>query len=145
MKRTDAKRVFASYLSEHGFRMTEQRQIILNEFMLREGHFTAEELTETVKKKDKSIGQATVYRLLKVLTGSGIAREVSLGDGITRYEHHLGHEHHDHLTCDICGKTVEIFDEQIELLQNKLAEKHGFTIGRHVMIIYGACSDCRKK
>lgn len=139
------KSLFAEYLSRHGLRTTGQREIILNEFLRREGHLSAEELTVAVKKKDKAIGQATVYRVLKILVESGIAREVRLGDGIVRYEHNVGHEHHDHLTCEGCGKTMEIVDQQIEELQKKLAADHKFVITRHVMNIYGICEECREK
>lgn len=117
----------------------------MNEFLRTEGHLTAEELTAAVKKRDKTIGQATVYRILRILADSGIAREVRLGDGAVRYEHNIGHEHHDHLICESCGKTVEIVDEEIERLQKKLAEKHRFVIARHVMNIYGLCEHCREK
>jgi Fur family ferric uptake transcriptional regulator len=139
------KLLFVDYLSKHGLRMTSQREIILNEFLGREGHQHAEELTAAVKKKDKTIGQATVYRVLKVLAESGVAREVRLGDGIVRYEHNVGHEHHDHLTCERCGKTVEIVDERIEELQKQLAENQKFVVTRHVMNIYGICEECREK
>ncbi|HVN95050.1 MAG TPA: transcriptional repressor [Syntrophorhabdaceae bacterium] len=125
--------------------MTSQREIILNEFLRKEGHQTAEELTAAVKKKDKAIGQATVYRILRIFAESGIAREVHLGDGVVRYEHSVGHEHHDHLTCERCGKIIEILDQRIEEFQKKLAENHGFVITRHVLNIYGICEECRNK
>jgi Fur family transcriptional regulator, ferric uptake regulator len=125
--------------------MTGQRETILNEFLRREGHSTAEEITAAVKKKDKTIGQATVYRLLRVLSESGIAREVRLSDGLVRYEHNIGHDHHDHITCSHCGKTVEVVDEEIERLQEKLAEKHGFTMTGHIMNISGICDRCKEK
>jgi Fur family transcriptional regulator, ferric uptake regulator len=136
---------FSSYLSRHGLRMTDQRETILNEFLRREGHSTAEEITTAVKKKDKTIGQATVYRLLRVLSESGIAREVRLGDGLVRYEHNIGHDHHDHITCSRCGKMVEVFDEEIEKLQERLAKKHGFIMTGHIMNISGICHDCKDK
>ncbi len=139
------KEVFSDYLSKHGLKMTGQRETILNEFLRMEGHSTADELTAAVKKKDKTIGQATVYRLLRILAESGIAREVRFSDGVVRYEHNIGHEHHDHLTCERCGKTVEIVDQNIEELQKRLAEKHRFVITGHAMNIYGICGECRKK
>jgi Fur family transcriptional regulator, ferric uptake regulator len=145
MSSRNEKLLFTEYLSRHGLRMTDQRETILNEFLRKEGHQNAEELTAAVKKKDKTIGQATVYRILKILAESGVAREVRLGDGIVRYEHNIGHEHHDHLTCEGCGKTVEIADERIEELQTKLAENHQFILTRHVMNLYGICEKCREK
>ena len=141
----EEKSILSNYLSRHGLRMTGQRETILNEFLRREGHSTAEELAVAVKRRDKTVGQATVYRLLKVLAESGIAREVKLGDGVVRYEHNIGHEHHDHLTCERCGKIIEIVDREIEDLQKKLAERHKFAVTSHVMNIYGICEHCKKK
>ncbi|OPY69968.1 MAG: Ferric uptake regulation protein [Syntrophorhabdaceae bacterium PtaU1.Bin034] len=135
--------ILTNYLSKHGLKMTGQRETVLNEFLRREGHSTAEELTAAVKKKDKTIGQATVYRFLKILVRSGIGQEVRLGDGVVRYEYTMGLDHHDHLICERCGKTVEILDESIEKLQEKLAEEHGFVVTRHVMNIFGICEKCR--
>jgi Fur family transcriptional regulator, ferric uptake regulator len=137
------KAIFINYLSGHGLRMTAQRETILNEFLCMEGHQSAEELTSAVKKKDKTIGQATVYRNLKIFAESGIAREVRFGDGVTRYEHNVDHAHHDHITCQRCGKTIEVFDPNIEELQEKLAEEHKFLITGHVLHIYGLCAECR--
>ncbi|OPY65411.1 MAG: Peroxide-responsive repressor PerR [Syntrophorhabdaceae bacterium PtaU1.Bin034] len=139
------KAIFADYLYKHGLRMTGQRQTILNEFLREEGHQSAEELTAAVKKKDKTIGQATVYRNLRIFAESGIAREVRFGDGVVRYEHNVGHEHHDHLTCENCDKTIEVCDPQIEELQEKLAAAHDFVITGHVMHIYGLCEKCRRE
>jgi Fur family ferric uptake transcriptional regulator len=145
MTTTKEESLFADYLSRHRLRMTGQRKTILNEFLRREDHQSAEELTAAVKKKDRSIGQATVYRNLRIFVESGIAREVRLGDGVVRYEHNIGHAHHDHLTCEVCGKTVEIVDQQIEKLQEKLARNRNFVITRHELNIYGICEACRKK
>ncbi len=139
------KTILAEYLSLHGLRMTEQREAILNEFLLVEGHQSAEDLTAAVKKKDKTIGQATVYRNLRLFVQSGVAREVQFGDGVTRYEHNVDHDHHDHIMCERCGKTVEAFDPRIEELQDALARRHGFLVTGHVMCIYGICAECRDK
>jgi Fur family transcriptional regulator, ferric uptake regulator len=137
--------VLSAYLAKNGLRMTRQRETILHEFLRREGHSTAEDLTTAVKRKDKTIGQATVYRVLRLFAKSGIAREVQFGDGVVRYEHNIGHKHHDHLTCERCGTTIEVFDETIEELQKKLAERHHFAVTGHVMNIYGVCEKCSKK
>ena len=98
-----------------------------------------------MRRKDKSLGLATVYRVFKVLVESGIAREVRLGDGVVRYEHNIEHEHHDHLTCEVCGKTVEIVDEKIEEIQQRLAEEHKFTLTGHLMNIYGIARTAERR
>jgi len=135
---------FADFLADKGLKITSQRQLILDAFLKKEGHFTSEELYDIVKKKDPSIGQATVYRTMKLLVEAGIAREVDFGDGALRYEHKYGHDHHDHLICTVCNKNIEVIDEQIEELQEKLAKSHGFHLTAHKMYLYGICKECRK-
>ena len=137
--------VFSEFLEKKGLKMTSQRSMILDTFIKIKGHLTSEELYDIVKKKDGAIGQATVYRTLKLLSESGIAREVDFGDGLVRYEHKYGHEHHDHLICNSCGKNIEVLEQQIEELQEKMAKRHGFKLTGHKMYLYGICRDCRKK
>jgi len=86
-----------------------------------------------------------VYRTLKLLTSSGLAREVDFGEGLSRYEHLWGHAHHDHLICTSCGRTLEVMDTEIERLQERLAQRHGFSLTGHKMDLYGLCPRCRPK
>lgn len=135
---------FREYLTCKRLKMTPQRMRILDAFLLSEGHLTSEELYGRVKKADPTVGQATVYRTLKLLADSGIAQEVDFSDGVARYEHGFHQEHHDHLICTRCRATVEVSDEEIERLQESLAAKHGFRLTGHSMCLYGLCSKCRK-
>lgn len=140
---SNMKRAFADYLTREGLKMTPQRMIILNAFTGVEHHVSSEELYELVKKADPAIGQATVYRTLKLLEDSGIAIAVDFGDGMTRYEPDHGDGHHDHLICEKCGKNVEILDPEIERLQVEVAAQYGFTLSRHKMYLFGLCADCK--
>jgi Fur family ferric uptake transcriptional regulator len=144
-QRLTPHQAFTSYLQEHRLKITPQRRLILDIFLLEPGHVSSEELYAKVKRRDASIGQATVYRTLKLLAGCGLAEAVSFADGITRYEPHFGSEHHDHLICEVCGRTIEIMDQVIETRQLELAEKYGFTLARHRMDLYGLCPKCRSK
>lgn len=134
---------FTSYLQEHRLKITPQRRMILDIFLLEPGHVSSEELYAKVKRRDTTIGQATVYRTLKLLAGCGLAEAVSFADGITRYEPHFGVDHHDHLICEACGRTIEIVDPVIERRQEELAAKYGFRLRRHKMDLYGLCQDCQ--
>lgn len=140
---TDAFSVFNEYVVSKQLKMTPQRRHILEVFLEHGGHLTSEELYAKVKKSFKTIGQATVYRTLKLLSGSGLAKEVDFGDGTTRYEPQLGQGHHDHLICEQCGSNEEILDETIEKLQEDVAARHGFVLTRHKMYLYGICPKCR--
>lgn len=139
----DEKQVFEHYLIKRNLRDTPQRRMILDAFLKYEGHISAEQLYDIVKKHDPSIGQATVYRVMKLFIEAGLAREVDFGDGIIRYEHCYNHPHHDHLICRECGKTVEVMDSIIEELQKRLAESFGFELTDHELYLYGICEQCR--
>ncbi len=141
----DAKRVFEEFLTKKNLRMTYQRQVILNLFLQEQRHLSPEELYDMVKVHDPSIGQATVYRTLKLLCEAGIAREVEFGDGVMRYEPEYGRAHHDHIICTDCGDKVEVYDPEIEALQEKMAEREGFRLTHHKMYLYGICKKCQKR
>ncbi len=136
--------IFKNFMADNGLKSTAQRTLIVEVFMTAKGHLSVEQMYDAVRKIDPSVGQATVYRSMKLLCDAGLAHEVQFGDGITRYEPQ-NDEHHDHLICEKCGKTVEILNKKIEKLQESIAEKHGFTPTHHVLCLYGICSECQKQ
>ncbi len=138
----DPQEMFIGYLAGHGLKNTPQRRLIVQVFFDSDKHMTTEELYESVRAKDAGIGQATVYRTLKLLTEAKLAKEMHFGDGTARYEPAVEDTHHDHLICTACGKNTEVLDDTIEKLQEALAEKHGFTLTSHRMYLYGICNDC---
>ena len=140
----DSVSKFQQYIADHGLKNTPQRLRIVEVFLAAGGHPSTEELYARVKALDPSVGQATVYRTMKLLCESGLAREVQFGDGVSRYEVRLGTPHHDHLICEHCGKTIEVVDEEIERLQEALTRRHGFVPTRHHLYLYGLCPDCQK-
>ena len=137
------KRLFNEYAASRGLRSTRQRDIILDIFLSTHKHLSVEELYLMVKASHPGIGQATVYRTLKLFAEAGLAREILLHDGQTRYEHALAGEHHDHLICTSCTNIIEFENETIERLQEEVASRHGFLMKTHKMEIYGICSACR--
>jgi len=137
--------VFLEFLRKQGLNMTPQRAAIVESFLEAEGHFSSEELCARARKLDPAIGQATVYRTLKLLVDSGLAGALVAGDGPTLYEHGYGHAHHDHLVCLLCGAKAEIVDPEIEKRQEDLAQSHGFSLTRHSMVLYGHCPNCRER
>jgi len=136
-------KLFSEHLERNGLRMTEQRSRILKAFLEKEGHFTTEEFYAYVKKNVGSVGQATVYRNLKLLVESGIARELDFGGGALYYEHQHGHDHHDHIICTRCGERTEVYSEKLEKLQEEIAEEHGHKLTGHKLYLYAVCPACR--
>ena len=140
----EKKKTFSNFAASKGLRSTRQRDIILDIFLSTHQHISVEELYLKIKSSNPSIGHATVYRTLKLFTEAGLAREILLHDGQTRYEHAVAGEHHDHLVCTSCNSIIEFEDETIEKLQNDIANRHGFLIRSHKLEIYGLCTNCRK-
>jgi len=124
-------------------RNTRQREEILAAFLTANRHITVEELYSVVAKKDPGVGYATVHRNLNLLRECGLAEEIKIGKQRMRFEPPYGHEHHDHLICLKCGQIIEVSDEKIERLQDKLAELNDFTPVKHKLEIYGYCRKCR--
>lgn len=141
----DPHQVFTEFIARSGLKNTPQRHTIVDVFFSAEKHLSTEELYAKVRAIDKGVGQATVYRTLKLLCEAGLAKELHFGDGTARYESNLGTPHHDHLICTQCNKNMEFVDNTIERLQVELAEKHGFVLTSHRMYLYGICSECRGK
>jgi Fur family transcriptional regulator, ferric uptake regulator len=140
----EKKKLFQNFATAKGLRSTRQRDIILDVFLSTHEHVSVEELYLKIKSIHPGIGSATVYRTLKLFSEAGLANEILLHDGQTRYEHVMAGEHHDHLVCTGCNSIIEFENETIEKLQEEVAARHGFLIKSHKMEIYGLCSSCRK-
>ncbi|HAR63397.1 MAG: transcriptional repressor [Candidatus Margulisiibacteriota bacterium] len=140
----DAKIYFTDFLKEKNLNMTHQREIILDTFLSIEDHLSVDELTMYVRKKDPAVGNATVFRTLKLFVDAGIAQEVTFGLERVRYEHKYGHSHHDHLVCSVCGKCIEAVDPRIEILQKELCTKYEFELVEHKLEIFGICKECNQ-
>lgn len=136
---------FDSFIRSKGLRHTPQRENILETFLSTERHVSADELYKIIKKKSSSIGYTTVYRTMKLLSESDLCGEIDFGDGVVRFEHKYGHDHHDHLICTKCGRFIEVVKPEIEKLQDSLAKAHQFMPTRHKLQIFGICRKCQKK
>lgn len=143
-KQKNPQEILAEYVSRKKLKFSHQRQEILGVLLASRKHHTAEEVFGLAKKKNSGIGNATVYRTLRLLCESGLCRELKCEDGIGRFEVQWGHEHHDHLICIKCGVFVEVVDPRIEKLQEELAAEEGFVLMRHRLELYGVCPECRR-
>jgi Fur family ferric uptake transcriptional regulator len=131
-----------AYMVQHRLKSTKQRDAIITTFLTTDGHMSIEQLLRLTQERQAGVGYATVYRTLKLLVDAGVAAERRFGDGQTRYEFHSPDEHHDHLICQSCARIVEFHDEELEALQDVIAERYGFSILDHKHEIYGLCSAC---
>ena len=145
MKNEQEQSIVAQQLRRNGFRWTNQRALIVRAAMSSHEHYTAEELLELCRREDPKVSRATVYRTLAVLEREGFVEGLDAGDGGRRFEHVLGHEHHDHMLCLECGKIEEFQDERIEELQRENCRKRGFELVSHDLRLRGYCKACAKK
>ncbi len=140
----EAEKVFRDYVQSKGLKFTPERQAILNHVFECQRHFEAEELLIDMRKNNKRVSKATIYRTLALLVNSGILREVIFGEKHAHYEHVYGHEHHEHLVCIGCGKIIEFTDERIEKFQEEVCVENKFKADSHKFQIMGYCEDCDK-
>ncbi len=137
----EEKQVLATYLTEHKLKRSEQREIILDEFLRTKRHVSVDDLLQIVQQRRPDIGRTTVYRTLKLLKEAGLAAELRIG-AETRYESDYKREHHDHFMCKYCGEIFEFVSAEVERIQDEFAKQIGFTIEGHRHHIYGRCRKC---
>lgn len=119
-----------------GLRMTDQRRVIAQVLEASADHPDVEELYTRSTARDPSISIATVYRTVKLFEESGIIDRLEFGDGRARYED-AERDHHDHLIDLNSGEVIEFVDAEIEALQEKIAQKLGYTLKGHKLELYG--------
>jgi len=125
-----------------GVKLTDQRKTIarvLSESKVAYGesdHPDVDELYNRVSKIDPKISIATIYRTVKLFQEAGILTKHDFKSGKARYET-MDESHHDHLIDIKTGKIIEFVDEEIEKLQNKVAEKYGYNLVDHKLELYG--------
>jgi Fur family transcriptional regulator, ferric uptake regulator len=137
--------ILVAYLRDRGQKMTGPRETVLDAFLALERHVTAEELFEAARRIDPGIGQATVFRTIKLLAEAGLAREACPDVGARHFEHAWRHEHHDHLVCVDCGAVVEFKDEAVEVAQEAIYRRYGFAPSDHRLELQGLCPVCSAK
>src|SRR5262245_61851373 len=126
-----------------GGKRSSKRDRILNIFLRQEGHLSADELFDLVRRVEPGIGRATVYRTLQWMVDADIARKVDFGDGRSRYEPSYRHPRHFHLICTKCHSSSEFLSSDVESLMEEVAAARAFAPSQTVVQIYGTCEDCR--
>ncbi len=139
-----ARERLAAWIAARGLKTTRQRDLIVDTFFSESGHLSVDELLARVTARDPTIGAATVYRTMKILTDAGLASARHFEGGQTRYEAAIDRHHHDHLICTSCGNILEFENERIESLQESVAAEHGFTVTHHKLELYGLCKPCHQ-
>lgn len=123
-------------LRKVGLKVTQPRMRILEILEQSDGkHLTAEDIYRLLLAQDEDIGLATVYRVLTQFEAAGLVVKHHFEGGQSIYELDRG-DHHDHMVCVETGVVVEFVDERIERLQHEIADKHGYEIEDHSLVLY---------
>lgn len=125
----------------NSFRRTAQRALILEVVKGAEGHLTAGEIFERVRRRDPRVAYGTVYRSLHLLARHGLIQELTFADQASRYDSRV--ERHDHVHCMSCGLLLDV-DVPVALIARHVAEEQsGFQVTDHHTVFYGRCPACR--
>lgn len=131
-------------LHQRGFRLTAQRQTILNIFQtLTQGdHLSAEELHVILRRQGERISLSTVYRTLHLMTQMGLLRELEFAEGHKHYELNLpSPDQQQHLVCVQCNRTLEFKDDLILKMGSKQTEAHGYHLLDCQLTLHVICSE----
>lgn len=134
-------RELEAVLREKGYKLTEQRRLIIEVFNENPGHHTAQEIFDMVRGKFEGINFSTIYRNLELLSALEIINKLQIESGISHYEL-CGLTHHHHIICKKCGETKEIDICPYASLGEEQLRAIGFKATDHKFEIYGYCSKC---
>ena len=98
-------------------------------------HLSAEDVYRQLMQEGVDVGLATVYRVLTQFEAAGLVLKHNFEGGHAVYELDRG-SHHDHMVDLESGRVIEFTSPEIEALQKQIAEKHGFVIEEHSLVLY---------
>jgi len=142
--REDLFQHYLARLRSRGSRITEARKTVLRVLCSGEHHMTSARVVERVQETDPSIGRASVFRVLELLTDLEVLRPVYLSSQGASYCLMEQDGHHAHIICPRCRRITEISECFFGDAERSIAEKYQREITGHVIELYGLCENCRK-
>ncbi len=132
-----------SYIRGQKGLVTRPRMAVAEVFFGMEGHPGIEAVIARVRLRHPGIGEATVYRTMRLLVEAGLVVPREFGEGFTRYEAIAKLGHHNHLVCTGCGRIIEFTDPAVDAILQTITERHGFLARDHRLEIFGLCRACQ--
>lgn len=129
-----------SVLKRAGYRVTKQREVILDAVCSGAGHVSFDDILLRSKQRDRVVDRSTVYRALRLFTDLGLIVEAKI-EGETLYEV-TKVAHHHHLVCRVCGAEREVTDEAIQGIVDHVLVAHRFRVSTDHLLLYGVCEAC---
>lgn len=131
-------------LRQRGYRLTPQREMIVEALAHADGHVTAEEIYAQVSDRVQAVNIATVYRTLELLVATGLTSRIDLRDGRVVYTT-AQHGPHIHLVCRCCGEIFNADHYLVDALDEQLRVQYKFQADLQHLSISGVCAKCQSK
>jgi len=129
-------------VTDSGYRLTGPRRAVAALIGSRSGHFTAADLLVDARRNRLSLGRATVFRNLDLFTELGALERLDLPNGEHAYVACEPEQHHHHVVCRRCGKSVEVADGSLQSVVAEIARRSGYSIDAHRLELFGTCPQC---
>lgn len=132
---------YADRIRALGFRLTPQRQMILDAICELGGHVTPEDVYERVRAKSPAVNRATVYRNLDFLCEVRLVVAAHIGRQ-TVYEI-AGERPHHHLICRNCDAVIQLDGEAVAAFFEQVKRRQRFAVDMDHLTLFGLCPQCR--
>jgi Fur family transcriptional regulator, ferric uptake regulator len=129
-------------LRGEGYRMTKQRDTLLDVIEHAEGHLDADGIYDLARRRDPRISLSTVYRTLNLLKRHDLVDELHLSEEHHHYEPKTGAPQHYHLVCVDCGSVQEVSGGVLDRLREELLRERGFRVTGVQLDVQGHCGSC---
>ncbi|MGB7339555.1 MAG: Fur family transcriptional regulator [Phototrophicaceae bacterium] len=129
-------------IRQAGYKLTRARITVLEAIQHLGGHCTSAEVLEAVATADESIGRASVFRTLDMLTQLNIIRPTYVDTSMTPQYIMMPNGHHHHVICTNCNQIFEFEDCGLSDLAQQLEQKFKLDITGHLLEFYAMCQSC---
>ena len=138
------EREVATALRQHNYKLTPQRQVVIQTIISSRDHLTPAAIYERVHRDHPKIGLVTIYRTLDILARLGLICELHAGNSCRSYTISAPGHHH-HLICSNCGMVVDFPGLDLAGVEQSLSRGTGFRIDGYLLEFIGLCRDCQEK
>ena len=138
------ERKATAILRQHGYKLTPQRQAIIQTIASSQDHLTPAAIYEKVHQDHPGIGLVTIYRTLEILARLGLICELHAGGSCHSYTISTSGHHH-HMVCSNCGTVIDFAGYDLSDLEQTLSLETGFQIEDYLLEFIVICQDCQKE
>ena len=143
--KTDKATEIADILRKNNYKLTPQRQAVLEVIAASRDHLTPLAIYERVREKYPAIGLVTIYRTLEILAELDLVCRLHTEEKCRSYLLRRPTGHHHHMICQSCGMVIDFTRCGLEGLERRLSRETGFLIKGHLLEFTGQCQDCLEK